>query len=169
MENLLKIGIITKPQGIKGELKVNPLTDDVTRFSSLKKVIIDGVEHKVISVKYGAGAVFVSIFGIADRNAAELFRGKFMCVKREDAVKLPENTYFVADIEGSTLLTDTGIEVGIITEVTEAKTDIFTVKTVDNRILRFPFLKDLLILVDIDKKIVTVKEKRLKEVSCYED
>jgi len=169
MEDLFKIGLITKPQGIKGELKVNPLTDDITRFSSLKKVIIDGEEYKVLSIKYGAGVVFISIFGVADRNTAETFRGRYICVRREDAVKLPENTYFVADIEGCTLKTDEGRAVGTIVEVTEAKTDIFTVKTVDNRVLRFPFLKDLLCSVDIPNKTVTVKEKRLQEVSCYED
>ena len=40
MENTLKIGVIVKPQGIKGEVKVQPLTDDITRFKKLKKVII---------------------------------------------------------------------------------------------------------------------------------
>ena len=169
MENVFKIGLITKPQGIKGELKVNPLTDDVSRFSRLKKVLIDGVEHKVLSAKIGSDAVIISILGVTDRNSAELFRGKFLCVERKDAVKLPENTYFVADIEGSTLVTDEDRVVGTIIEVTEARTDVFTVKTVDNRILRFPFLKDLLVSVDIENKVVTVKEKRLGEVSCYED
>ena len=169
METLFKIGLITKPQGIKGELKVNPLTDDIERFSSLKKVLIDGKEHKVLSAKIGGGVVFITLSGVQDRNAAETFRGKFLCVERKDAVKLPKNRYFVADIEGSNLVLDSGEVVGTIVEVTNARTDIFTVKTVDNRVLRFPFLKDLLVSVDVENKIVTVNEKRLKEVSLYED
>lgn len=169
METLFKIGLITKPQGIKGELKVNPLTDDIERFSSLKKVLIDGKEYKVLSAKIGGGVVFITLSGVQDRNSAETFRGKFLCVERKDAVKLPENRYFVADIEGSNLVLDSGEVVGTIVEVTTARTDIFTVKTVDNRVLRFPFLKDLLVSVDVENKIVTVNEKRLKEVSLYED
>ena len=169
MENLFKIGLITKPQGIKGELKVNPLTDDITRFSSLKKVLIDGVEHKVLSAKIGGGVVFITLSGITDRNSAETFRGKFLCVHRSEAIKLPKNRYFVADIEGCAVVTDAGERVGVIKEVTEAHTDIFTVITTDNRVLRFPFLNDLVTSVNVENKIVTVKEKRLKEVSCYED
>ena len=96
METLFKIGLVAKPQGIKGELKVNPLTDDIERFSSLKKVLIEGVEYKVLSAKIGGGVVFITLSGVQDRNSAETFRGKFLCVERKDAVKLPENHYFVA-------------------------------------------------------------------------
>ena len=42
MLDKLKVGIIVKPQGIKGEVKVQPLTDDINRFNDLKEVIIDG-------------------------------------------------------------------------------------------------------------------------------
>jgi 16S rRNA processing protein RimM len=49
MESRLKIGLIVKPQGIKGELKVQPLTDDSCRFKKLKQVIIDegGIEKEI--------------------------------------------------------------------------------------------------------------------------
>ena len=65
-------------------------------------------------------------------------------------------------------MTETGVEVGVVTDVTTAKTDIFTLDC-NGRVMRFPFLKDLLESVDVENKRVIVKEKRLKEVSCYED
>ena len=168
MEQTLKIGLVVKPQGIKGELKVKPLTDDVTRYKNLKTVLIDGVSYKVISARPTIDSVFVLLDGITDRNVAESFRGKFLCVKKQDAVALPENTYFVVDIEGSKIYTEQGL-VGTVREVTSAKTDYFTVDTVDGRVLRFPFLKDLILNVDTDNKKITVKGKRLEEISCYED
>lgn len=169
MEDTLKIGLIVKPQGIRGELKVQPLTDDISRFNNLKEVIIDDKNYRVLNTVIGGGAVFVSLSGIADRNAAETFRGKFLRVTRENAVPLEEGRYFIVDIIGCKVITDGGLEVGEITEVTSARTDIFTVKCNDGRIMRFPFLNDLTLSVDVKSKIFTVREKRLGEVACYED
>ena len=169
MEQVLKIGLIVKPQGIKGEVKVQPLTDDINRFKKLKEVIIDGKPYKVLNSIIGGGTVFLSLSGITDRNTAESMRGKFLHVLRENAIPLEEGRYFIVDILGCALVTDNGNKVGEVIDVTSARTDIFTIKCDDGKIMRFPFLKDLIVSVEIDKKIITVLEKRLKEVSCYED
>ena len=168
MEETLKIGLIVKPQGIKGELKVQPLTDDVSRYKKLKEVIIDDKTYRVQSVVIGGEAVFLGLFGVVDRDTAETFRGKFLRVTRENAVPLEEGRYFIVDIIGCKLYTEKN-EVGEITEVTSARTDIFTVKCVDGTIMRFPFLKDMIISVDVENKEIRVKGKRLSEVSCYEN
>ncbi len=169
MEDLLKVGIIVKPQGVRGELKVQPLTDDIERFNKLKQVIIDDSTYKVLSVRLGAREVYMWISGIGDRNTAETFRGKFLHIKRSDAVTLPENTYFIVDILGCEVFFENGKKVGEVIDVTEAKTDVFTIKTVSGKIARFPFLKDLLVSVDIASKNITVSEKRYKEITVYED
>ena len=41
MEQLLQVGVITQPHGVRGEVKVFPTTDDPVRFKKLKKVILD--------------------------------------------------------------------------------------------------------------------------------
>lgn len=169
MEQLFKIGLIVKPQGIKGELKVQPLTDDINRFNDLKEVLIDDKNYRVIRAKIGAGTVFLSIFGINDRNIAETFRGKFLCVKRENAVPLEEGRYFIADIIGCKVITDKNVLIGEITDVFSSRTDVLTVKCANGRIMRFPFLKDLVLNVDVENKNFVVLSKRLSEVSCYED
>ncbi len=169
MQQTLKIGIIVKPQGIKGEVKIQPLTDDINRFNKLKEVIIDQKTYKVLKATIGGGVVFLSLSGITDRNTAETMRGKVLHVTRENAVPLEEGRYFIADIIGCVVKTDLGETIGEIIDVTSARTDIFTVKCESGRIMRFPFLKDLVQSVEIGEKLVTVSEKRLREVSCYED
>ena len=166
MEDFLKIGLIVKPRGIKGEVKVEPLTDDAGRFNSLKTAIIDGKEIRVERATVSDG-VYVKFFGINDRNAAELLRGKFILISRENAVHLKENSFFIADLIGSTVFTENG-KLGVLTDITSAKTDIFTVKTEDGGVLRFPFLKDLIVKIDVAKKEIVLKEKRLSEVGVYE-
>lgn len=169
MENNLKVGLIVKPQGIKGELKVQPLTDDILRFKKLKTVIIDGKNYSVTNAIIAGNSVLLSIFGISDRDTAESFRGKFILVDRENAIPLEEGRYFIADIIGCTLKTDHDSLVGEIVDVTSARTDIFTVKCTDGVIMRFPFLKDAIVSIDVNQKLIVVKAKRLSEISCYEN
>ena len=169
MENSLVIGVVVKAQGIKGELKIKPFTDDINRFKKLKSVVIDGATYSVLGAKIAVDFAILSLAGISDRNTAETFRGKFLHVLRENAIKPQKGAYFIADIIGCKILTDTELEVGEVVEVTKANTDIWTVKTAENRVLRFPFLKDLVEKVDIENKLIIVKESRLKEVACYED
>ncbi len=169
MVETLKIGLIVKPQGIRGELKVQPLTDDINRFRKLKEVIIDDKTYKVLNTVIGGNVVFISISGVADRNVAESFRGKFLRVTRENALPLEEGRYFVVDIIGCQVVTDKGKEVGKVVEVTSARTDVFTLTCPNGKIMRFPFLNDLVISVDVVNKKIMVSEKRLEEVSCYED
>ncbi len=169
MEETLKIGLILKPQGIKGQLKVQPLTDDINRFKNLKEIIIDQKVHRVLGTIISGQTVFIELFGINDRNTAETFRGKFLHVKREDAIALEEGRYFVIDIIGCDVITKEQGVIGKIIDVFSSRTDVITVKCNDGRILRFPFLNDLVEKVDIESKQFIVLDKRLSEVSCYEN
>ena len=47
MEDLLQVGVITQPHGVRGEVKVFPTTDDVKRFKKLKKVLLDAGKEKI--------------------------------------------------------------------------------------------------------------------------
>lgn len=169
MEEFLKVGLIVKPQGIKGEVKVMPLTDDINRFRSLKEGYIDGQPVKITGVKLSGDGVILSIFGVNDRNVAETFRNKFIFVDRENAVKPNKNAFFIADLIGAKVCFESGKVLGTITDITKSKTDFFTIETIDGKTMRFPFLKDTVINVDEKACKITVDEKRFSEISFYED
>lgn len=169
MNDTFKIGLIVKPHGIKGEMRVMPLTDDPARFKRLKKVIIKDRIYGVSGARVATDAVYLSLSGITDRNAAELLRGEFLLIERTDAVPLEEFSYFISDIIGCKVVTENGAYLGKVTEVTSAKTDYFTAVTESGKIFRFPFLKDMLLKVDIPAKTITVKEKRFGEICVYEN
>lgn len=168
MQDTLKIGIAVKPQGVRGEIKIRPLTDNVERFNDLKQVIIDGSETKVASIRICGADIFITLFGVTDRTTAEKFRGKFLCVKREDAVKLKNDEFFIADLVGLSVLRENGEEIGKIIEIVESKTDIIRVKANNGEILAFPFLKKILVSVDIIKGEMIVNNK-IDEVICSEN
>ena len=168
MEKTFKIGLISKPQGINGEVKVYPLTDDIKRFSSLKQAVIGGTTVKIEKTRICGDFAVLKIFGISDRNAAETLRNKYIEVDRENAVKLEEGRYFIADLIGMSVFSDETL-LGKITDFTEAKTPYITATDLNGKVFRFPFLKDALIIVDVEKGEMHLKSQRLKEIILYED
>lgn len=168
MDEFLTVGRIVKPQGVRGEVKVAPFTDDPERFLNLKSVIVDGKSFKILSARVNGEAVFLALSGISDRNAAELLRNKDLKVLRSEQDSLAENVFYIVDVLGCSLYSG-GALVGEIVDVFQSRVDVFTVKCTDGRTVRFPFLKDLLVCADVENKRIDVDAKRFNEVSCYEN
>lgn len=168
MKEFLEIGVIVKPQGIRGEMKVHPMVDDVSRFSVLKEVYVNGEKRKVGKTRTAGENVFLFLQGVSDRNAAETLRGATLAVSREDAIKLPQGRYFIADLLGATLAFEDGETVGTLTEIATAHTDVFTGEK-DGNVFRFPFLKDLVLGIENDGKKIVLSRKRFGETAVYED
>ena len=164
----LKIGLVVKPQGIKGQLKVMPLTDDISRFKKLKTVFIDDKLHHISNVIIAGNMVILSLAEISDRNLAETYRKKYVLVDRENALPLQAGRYYIADLIGLDVVSEEGEIYGKIKDITEARTDIITIEK-DGKIARFPFLKDLLVKVDLVEGKFIVAKKRFSEVTVYED
>ncbi len=93
MKEFLAVGEIINTHGIKGEVKVYPLTDDMKRFKKLKEVFIDGEERKILSCKLQPNNVVLKIEGIDSIEEANKYRKKLLEIKRENSVKLPKGSY----------------------------------------------------------------------------
>ena len=90
MQEQIVIGEVLKPQGIRGEVKVKPLVDDPADLKKVRKVFIGGAEYKVLSARTDAQAAYFALSGVADRNAAELLRGRQVLADRADLPALDE-------------------------------------------------------------------------------
>ena len=164
MQNTLTVATILKPQGIRGEVKVKALTDSAEDLKAFKKLIIDGVEYPVISVRAQGEFAFLGLKGIADRNAAELLRGKDAEVPRSEVPELPEGRYYIVDLIGCDVVTERGDLLGTVIEVTPAKTDIYVIEK-DGRQITFAAADGVISEVDVAAHKITVNGKRFKEVS----
>lgn len=162
MVDLLQVGVITSTHGIKGEVKVFPTTDDPTRYSYLKDVILDTgkekIDLKVAGVKYFKQYVIVKFKGINDINDIEKYKGSTLWVTRENAVPLEENEYFIADLIGLKVVTDEGEEFGELTDVMQTgANDVYVVETYkDKQEVLLPVIDECVLDVDLEKGIVTV-------------
>ncbi len=166
MQEWLTVAKIVKPQGIRGEVKVLTLTDFPEDLANFGKVYIDGACHKILKVRpCGGDSAIVALSGIADRNAAELLRGKELKVAREDAPALPEDTYYIVDVIGCKTVTEEGESLGTVTDITPARTDIYEVTGDDGKKFFFVAADGVILSVDIAAKVITVSGKRLQEVA----
>ena len=160
----LTVGQILKPQGIRGELKVKPFTDDAETFRAFSRVLVDGVSYRVLSVRTGGGAVYLGLQGVADRNAAELLRGKEVCIPREEAPVPAEGRYYIADLIGCAIVTEEGEKLGVLTDVRQAATDIYTAD-MDGREVLFPVADGVVTEADVAGRRLVVNKKRFFEVA----
>lgn len=161
MEQLLEIGQIVNTYGIKGFVKVVPYTDDVTRFEQLKTVYIDTKqnleEHTIEEVKYSKNVVLLKFKGIDDINQVEKYRNCYLKIDRKDAVKLPENTYFITDLIGLEVYSDEQVLLGKIEDIfSTGSNDVYVVKNELGKQLLLPAIKEVVKNIDIENSKIIV-------------
>lgn len=164
LNDRLTVATILKPQGIRGEVKVKALTDTADTLKAFKKLLIDGVEYSVLSVRTQGEFAYLALKGIADRNTAELLRGKDIEVFRSDAPDLPEGRYYIVDLIGCTVVDERGEILGKVTSVTPAKTDIFVLER-DGKEITFVSADGVISDIDVAAGKICVNSKRFREVS----
>ena len=164
----ITIGEVLKPQGVRGEIKVKPYIDDITDYKRIKKVFIADKEYKVLACRVDYSAAYLALSGIADRDGAELLRGKEVKALRSDKPEIQEDRYYIVDIIGCKVETEKGIDLGEIIDVTSAHTDIFTLKSQNGEYM-FPVAEGVIESVDIENKLIIVNEKRIRQVWVKQD
>ncbi len=162
MNNFLEIGQIVNSYGIKGFFKVVPFTDDITRFDNLKNIYIEKnrkLEKKDIEeIKYHKNLVLLKIKGIDDINDTEQYKNCYIKIDREDAVDLPEDTYFITDIIGIQVFTEEGELLGDIIDVfPTGSNDVYVVKDKTGKQILLPAIGEVIKKVDVIAKKMIVK------------
>ncbi len=156
MKDYLIIGKLGGAHGVRGEVKVIPLTDDVRRFSSLKDcLILDEKEHlketrEVEKSRVDDSRTLIKFNGIDDRDEVSKLTGYYIGVSREDAVKLPEGRYFIADLIGLTVVDESRGDLGTIKDIINSgASDIIIVKRKGKNELLIPYLNAIVKNVDL--------------------
>lgn len=161
MEKYLEIGQIVNTNGLKGILKVKPLTDDITRFEDLEAVYIEKakelIKYNIQEVKYNKNMVLLKLEGIDDISEAEKYKNCYIKINREDALKLEENSYFVVDIIGLEVYTEEEELLGKVIEVfSTGSNDVYTIKNSEGKEILLPAISEVIKKVDIPNKKIIV-------------
>lgn len=160
-QEYFEIGQIVNTFGIKGFVKVNPFTDDMHRFEELKSVLVvknkETIEMHIEEVKLHKNVVLIKFKGIEDINMAEKYKGCYIKIKREDARKLPKDTYFIADLIGIKVYDDNGNLLGKVDDIYNNKVhDVYVIKNDLGKQILLPSIKEVIKQIDIDNDRIIV-------------
>ena len=158
MKDYFQIGKIINTHGLKGHVKVMPLTDDNKRYEKLKKIHLEGTdkELEIEKVWYNKGFVMLKFKGYDNIDDVISFKDKFILIHKSDAVQLPEDSYFIHDIIGLEVYTVNDIKLGKITNVLQpGANDVYVVKNEKKEYL-IPAVKDIVKKIDLSEKKIII-------------
>jgi len=156
MSEFFKVGEIVNTHGIKGEVKVFSLTNTPENFKRYKKVFVEDKWMNIQGVKFQKDRVILKLEGIESMTEAETYKKKFISIEREKEPELEEDTFYVADLIGCTVLDTKGVNLGMVDEVLETKNnDVYWIK--QPKELLIPVLRDIVLEVVPEEKRILIK------------
>ncbi|HLF71194.1 MAG TPA: ribosome maturation factor RimM [Dehalococcoidia bacterium] len=112
----IAVGRIVSAHGIRGEVKVEPLTDFPERFDKGAELLLDGAPLRIETSRWQEHLVVLKLSGVASRGAAELLRGKRLMVP-EPRVLLEHGRYYQHEIVGLRVEDENGEHLGEVADV----------------------------------------------------
>jgi len=154
------VGYVLKPHGIKGEVKINPVSPRLERFKYLNRIHIRKDSVKTYSIEHlriTGGFVYLKFHQINSRTDAEELRGCEVLINDSQLINLEEDEYFVHDLIGCVVKTEDGQTLGILTDIWQnSSNDVYVVRNKMGREILLPAIKDVLKSVEIENKKIIV-------------
>lgn len=149
----VRVGQIVGAHGLKGQVKVELMTDFPERLGPGARLRLDGDWVEVKEAQFHKNRLLLKLFEVKDRTAAEALQWKYLEAKADRDVELDEDEYFTEDLIGLQVQTVEGEALGAIDEVLAMPAhDVLVVGKVMIPVVR-EFIKD----VDLDAGRVTVQ------------
>lgn len=154
---LVSVAKVVKPQGNKGEVAAELLTDFPQRFHHLKKVYLQKNDHSPFPLGledfwFHRQRIVLKFSGIDDIGAAEGLRGHEVRIERENLLALPTGSYYQFELIDCVARDSRGRMLGRVTEVLEVGGNFLLNLKRDRKELLVPFAKDIVRRVDLSKK-----------------
>lgn len=154
----IAVGRINSPWGVRGHVKVTPLTHNPERLAVGSRVLVAGVPRTIKDVKSPRGFPCILFEGITGTDAANRLRDALIEIDEDELPPLPEGEYYIHDLIGLRVVATTGEELGTLDDVLETgANDVYLVKRPGQKDLLVPVIDDVVIEVDLDAGTVTIE------------
>ena len=147
---LIEVGQIVNTHGIRGEVRLNPWTDDINDLVDLDVFYDkDAKTFQVENSKVHKNVVVIKFKDITTMNDAEKLKGMTLYTEK---TPLPEGRYYIKDLIGLDVYED-DVKLGSLTDVfNTGANDIYEVKTTDGKNIYLPVIDGVIGDVDLDNK-----------------
>jgi 16S rRNA processing protein RimM len=159
---LVAIGQIIKPFGVRGDVRVRSLTDVPGRFERLGSVTLETPSGRVLQtsvtrVRADRDSYVVGFLAFSSPEEASAFRGALIKIEWDGSNSLPEGQYLECDLLGMVVRTEEGRMLGTLEEVVHtASNAVFLVRANDEEIL-IPATRQVVVEVDVPNRRMTVR------------
>ncbi len=156
----ITIGVVQKPFGIKGELKVKPETDFVSDRFNVGNVIYINLnqkitQHKIEHARMHKGSVLLKLEGLDSLNDVEFYHRALVQIEKEAQHELESDEFYFTDLIDLNVYVD-GEFLGVVSEVMDLPAHpVLRVKTDEDDKL-IPFVETFVEEVDLDSKRIDV-------------
>jgi 16S rRNA processing protein RimM len=155
---------IARPQGRRGEVAADVLSDFPERFPSLRRVFLrdpggSPESMRVEDVWPHKGRVVLKFEGVDSIDQAERLRGREVLVPRSERAPLGEHQYWVSDLEGCRVLVERDgamREVGCVVGVdSSGGSDVLRVESPRGEVL-IPLAQEICRRIDTESKLIVI-------------
>lgn len=160
-KDLIRIGQITGAHGVRGDVRVYPLTDFPERFTTLHRALL-GPEGRPIGVRFRGSVrnlVILSLDGITDRNQAEALRGQYLQVPRSEVYPAPEGSFYIFDLIGLDVVDPEGRPLGKLVDVDQNSPvhDLYVVETAPGKRYMVPAVREFVRSIDLREGRIVIQ------------
>lgn len=159
----LEVGQIVGTHGVRGEVRVNPWCDSPDFLKKFKTLYYDSNGEKSVKIKSSrvhGNVVLMQLEDISTVEQASALKNKILFMNRKDA-KIPDNTYFIQDLMDCKVIdADSGVDYGILTDVSETGANDVWHITKDNKEYLIPAIPSVVIDTDVMTGIIKIRPLR---------
>jgi 16S rRNA processing protein RimM len=153
-EEFLLVGEITSSFGLRGQLKMVAVTNQIDYLQRRIRTLYIGPKRQPYQIQklieHKPGILIVTLDGIANRDAAELLRGAEAFIREKDAAPLGDGEYFIHSLYGLLVVTEAGEEIGRVREVLETgANDVLVVARTSGGEALIPIIRDVVRDLDV--------------------
>ena len=147
------LGVITKPKGVRGRVRITSFTDkpdDLVAYGPLFAGPGGRVMNVALREILKGGVVIATIGGVTDRDGAEALRGIELHVPREALPEAPGDEFYQTDLIGLAVELTDGVTIGEVTALHNfGAGEILEVTRHDGDSFMLPFTRDTVPEIDI--------------------
>lgn len=172
----IELGQIVNTHALKGNVKVNVFSENVKNIKKYKNIYLKEndkyIEYEVLDIKFSKNQAIINFKNIDNKEKAEKLKNKYIYIKKEDLKKLEDDNYYLIDLINSKVYEKVKNKnskekeelIGTLIEVNQnAPTDIYVIKTIEERNINNKYMKNILMIPAVKEYIkeVDVKNKKI--------
>ena len=159
MDKEIIIGKIVAPHGVRGDIRIMPLTEKPDLFLDLEYLLLEGGKKLTVkNARFQKRMILVTTKEITSTNEAELLRDKHIYIKAEDLPELEEDEFYVADLVGIPVYDLEGKQIGTFKDsLSTGSNDVYVIAVPGAKDILVPALKEYFKEINLAEKRIVVQ------------